>query len=37
VLRVIVFEGTGSYKIDYIGMGWTPLLRQSAVATPAVE
>jgi len=30
-------EGFNSYEFDYIGMGWTPLLRQSAVATPAVE
>ena len=26
-----------SYRIDYVAVGWTPLLRQSAVATPAVE
>jgi hypothetical protein len=30
-------EGFNSYEFDYIALGWTPLLRQSAVATPAVE
>ena len=30
-------EASNSYKIDYSRVGWTPLLRQSAVATPAVE
>src|SRR5690349_11658297 len=30
-------EALGIYKIIYSGMGWTPLVRQFSVATPAVK
>jgi hypothetical protein len=30
------WEAPDSYKFIYTGLGWTPALRQIAVATPAV-
>jgi len=32
-----ILGASNSYNFDYNRVGWTPLLRQSAVATPAVE